>query len=173
MNLGDLKYTLNETKTDFHGTLFNSEISVDDNFETIKNKINSVFTSAANYYLAESLDKSYFELAKKPLWVDYEIEPEKIIYRGFEALVKVDLNENISLLRPYVYIENSHVTDLKDGSVLEINDDFRKTMNSLQLEILDEAIEKLESRTADFFSKIWTIEKQRINKWIKVSKIKG
>jgi len=147
-NLSDCK-TLNETK------------------ETIRN----VFDKADKYAEVNKLKYKYFQLAKKPLWEELEINTQHFILKGFDAYINVDLTESLEYIKPFVVIQNGNVENLKDGQRIEINEKFISSLIPLQREIFLESLNKIEKETIMTLKKVWQVEKQRIDKWAKTCKI--
>ena len=114
----------------------------------------------------------YIQMAEEPLWVGISVKPEHFIYRGFDAYVAMDLTENIDDIKPYVIIQNSNVSDLKNGQRLEINENFIKSLNDFQRDIFKESLAIVEQRGVNTLKKIWKFEKERMNRWIQTCEIK-
>lgn len=170
MNLGKLYEKVQTHDSGFISKLINENLETN-NLENVKQKIKTILNEADKYAADNDFKYKYIQMAKEPLWVDVQVKPEHFIYQGFDAYVAVDLKESIDDIIPYVIIQNNNVESLKDGQTMEINTDFRKSLNTFQREIFEEALATVEARTVKTLQKVWQYEKQRLDKWISASKI--
>lgn len=171
MNLRKLQERIETSQDTFLKEYQTISMNEEKNVQSIAQKFINLLENANRFANNNDLDYKYLEVAKAPLWSDFEVEPESFIYQGFDAKVVVDLSENLNNLKPFVIVQNNNVKDLKEGQRFEINDDFIKTMNPLQQEIFKEALEAVENRATTIMKKVWKVEQQRLDKWVKTSKI--
>lgn len=171
MKLGKLYESFTNPDTDFLKLYQSNDLSACTTLLETKKMIQHVFEQADNYALNNKLKYKYFELAKKPLFEELEIQSVHFILKGFDAYIGVDLTESLDEIKPFVIVRNSCVDDLKNGQRIEITDDFVKSLNSLQREIFLESLAKVENDTVSQIKKVWKLEQQRIDKWVKTCKI--
>jgi hypothetical protein len=69
-------------------------------------------------------------------------------------------------------LQNDNVDQLSKEQRINIDEGFINSLNELQRAIFSEALERIEKQTVDKLQKVWSLEKQRIDKWVKTSKIK-
>ena len=172
MRLGNLKEKLETTDNSTFLKMYQTETLTECNtVSSFMEKAQRIFTEADNYAETNDLKYKYLQLAQKPLWNDFTVEPEGFIYQGFEANVGVDLSESIDNIKLFVTIQNNNVGDLKEGQRIEINSDFIDGLNDLQKEIFLEAKATVEKRATDILKKVWIYEKERIDRWVKTCNI--
>lgn len=171
MKLGKLYESFTSPDTDFLKLYQNEDLMECKTLCETKQTIQKVFDSANGYAKNNKLKYTYFQLAESPLWESLEVEPQHFILKGFDAYIKIDLTESLENIKPYVEVQNNNVGYLKDGQRIEINDEFIKSLNPLQREIFLESLKKVENETVVKMQKVWKLEQQRIDKWVKTCKI--
>ena len=173
MRLGKLQKSFTTPDTDFLRLYQTEDLKKCKSLNEVKETIQHVFTEADNYAENNSLQYKYFQLAKKPLWEQHELEvtPQHFILGGFDAYIKIDLTESIENIKPFVIVQNSNVSSLKDGQRIEIDEKFIKSLNELQREIFVNSLMKVEQDTLKKLKGIWDLEQKRIDKWVKTCKI--
>ena len=173
MRLGKLQESFTMPDTDFLRLYQTENLNNCETLNEVKETIQKVFTEADNYAVNNHLQYKYFQLAKKPLWEQHEIEitPQHFILKGFDAYVHIDLSESLEDIKPFVIVQNSNVSSLKYGQRIEINEEFIKSLNDLQRQIFLESLNKVENETVEKIKNIWIVEQKRIDKWIKTCKI--
>lgn len=167
MRLGLLNEKLQTHDASFVQRLITENLDEVDTIKEIKDRLKEIMSESNTYAEDNNFKYKYLELAQEPLWVDVMVESEHFIYQGFDAYVSIDLKENIDDITPYVVIQNNNVSSLKDGQTIEINEEFKSSLNDLQREIFEEALSKVETKTVKTLKKVWQFEKQRMDKWIK------
>lgn len=172
MKLGELYESYTTPHTEFLRLYQQSNLMECETLDETKQKVKQIFLEADNYANENKLEYRYFDLAKAPLWHEIEIEPEHFILKGFDAYINVDLKESIEDIKPFVSIQNDNVDQLSKEQRIDIDEGFINSLNELQRAIFSEALERIEKQTVDKLQKVWSLEKQRIDKWVKTSKIK-
>jgi len=170
LNLQKL-YEKLETNNDGFLSMYQQETLDGLTFGEIKEKMSKIFTEADNYAETNDLEYKYFQLAKKPLWNDLVVESSPFIYQGFDARVIIDMDQKLDDLNPVVTIQNNNVGALNEEQQITIDDTFVVGLNDLQKGIFEQALAEVNERVVEQFKQIWTVEKQRIDKWIKTCKI--
>lgn len=171
MRLGKLYESYSTPDTDFIRLYQQTDLKECYTLTETKNTLNNIFLEADSYAVNNKLEFKYFQLAKYPLWESLNIEKQYFIYKGFDAWINIDMTEKIENIKPYIIVQNNNVSNLQEGQRIEINDDFMKSLNKLQLEIFEEALNKLETETIEKMKKVWILEQQRLDKWLKTTKI--
>lgn len=171
MRLGKLYESYSTPDTDFIRLYQQTDLTECYTLTETKNILNNIFLEADSYAVNNKLEFKYFQLAKYPLWESLNIEKRYFIYKGFDAWINIDMTEKIENIKPYIIVQNNNVSNLQEGQRIEINDDFIKSLNKLQLEIFEEALNKLETETIEKMKKVWILEQQRLDKWLKTTKI--
>lgn len=171
MRFGKLNETLQTHNSSFVKKLINENLDEVDTIKEIKDRLKELMNEADNYAKENHLKHKYLELAQEPLWVNVKVEPEHFIFKGFDAYVAMDLTENIDNIKPYVIIHNNNVKTLENGQVIAIADEFISDLNDFQRTIFEEALSVVENRSVETLKKVWNYEKERINKWIRISEI--
>lgn len=136
-----------------------------------KETIQKVFDEADKYATNNKLKYKYFQLANKPLWEEVKVTKQHFILKGFDAHICIDLSESLENIKPYVMVQNNNVDYLKDGQRIEIDEEFVKSLNHLQRDIFLESLKKVEDETVEKLQRVWSLEQQRIDKWVKTCKI--
>lgn len=172
MRLGKLYESFTTPDTDFLRLYQTETLTECKTLNETKKTIQKVFLEADNYANNNKLQYKYFELAKTPLWEELEINQQHFILKGFDAYINVDLTESIENIKPFVVVQNGNVGNLENGQRIEINEEFINSLIPLQKEIFLEALQKVEDETVNKLQKVWKIEQQRIDKWVKTCKIK-
>ncbi len=171
MKLGKL-YESYTTNNSIFLNLYQQELLTECNtLNETKSTIKKVLNEADKYAENNKLKYKYFQLAKEPLWVDVIVESQHFIYQGFDAYISVDLNNVIDDITPYVVVQNSNVSSMNDGQTIAITEAFITGLNDLQREIFLESLEKVENETVNKLKAVWSIEKERIDKWVKTTEI--
>lgn len=170
MNLRKL-YEQYETNNDGFLSMYQQETLEGLSFDEIKEKVSEIFTEADNYAETNNLEYKYFQLAKKPLWNELVVESSPFIYQGFDARVIIDMDQKLDDLLPVVAIQNNNVGALETEQQIIIDEAFVNGLNDYQKEIFDKALSEVNTRIVEQFKQIWTVEQQRIDKWIKTCKI--
>lgn len=171
MKLGKLYESFTSPDTDFLRLYQQTTLMECKTLEDTKKTMKNVFVEADNYAANNKLQYKYFQLAKKPLWEELDVESQHFILKGFDAYINIDLTEELDNIKPFVVVQNDNVKDLSQGQRLEINEEFVKSLNELQREIFLEALGKVEAETVSKMQKVWKLEQQRIDKWVKTTKI--
>jgi len=173
VRLGKLQESFTNPDTNFIRLYQTEDLKKCKSLNEVKETIQRVFTEADNYAANNCLKYTYFQLAKRPLWEQHEIEitPQHFILKGFDAYINVDLTESIEKVTPFIIVRNSNVSSLEDGQRIEITEDFIKSLNPLQQEIFLEALGRVEHETVEKLQNVWNLEQQRIDKWIKTCKV--
>jgi hypothetical protein len=172
MRLGQLSEKLQKHDSSFVKRLITENLDDVDTIKEIRDRLKEIMSEADNYATDNDFKYKYIQIAQKPLWSDLSVKPEHFIYQGFDAHVAMDLTENIDEIKPYVVVQNSNVSSLKDGQRLEINEDFRKSLNDFQREIFEESLAVVEQRGVNALKKVWQFEKERIDKWVTTCEVK-
>ena len=170
MNLKKL-YESYETNNDVFLSMYQQETLEGLSFEEMKERVNEIFIEADKYAETNNLEYKYFQLAKKPLWTELVVESSPFIYQGFDAKVIIDMDVELSELSPKVSIQNNNVGALKEDQFIKIDNEFTENLKEYQVDIFKVALNEVNSRIEEQFKEIWTVEKQRIDKWIKTCKI--
>ncbi len=171
MKLGRLYESFTTPDTDFLRMYQTEDLMECKTLSETKNTIQKVFEAADKYAENNKLKYKYFQLANTPLWEEVEVEPQHFILKGFDAYIRINLSESLENIKPYVMVQNNNVDYLKDGQTIEINESFIKSLNPLQREIFLEALKKVEDEAVDKLQRVWKLEQQRIDKWVKTCKI--
>lgn len=171
MKLGKLYESFTTPDIDFIRQYQTEDLSGCKTLNETKETVQSVFDAADKYATDNNLQYTYFQLAKTPLWENMSITPQHFILKGFDAYINVDLTEALKDIKPFVVVQNKNVDDLKNGQRIEIDEAFIKSLIPLQKEIFLEALKVVENEAMEKMSKVWVIEKQRIDKWVKTCKI--
>ena len=166
------KWKIQSHNNSFVKKLNNENLDDVDTIKEIRDRLKEIMLESDNYAEDNNFKYRYIQMAQEPLWVGISVKPEHFIYKGFDAYVTMDLTENIDGINPYVVVQNSNVSDLKDGQRLEINDDFIKSLNDFQRDIFKESLAIVEQRGVNVLKKVWKFEKERMNKWIQTCEIK-
>lgn len=172
MKLGKLYENFTTPDTDFLRLYQTEDLIGCKTLTETKKTIQKVLKEADVYAENNKLQYKYFQLAKKPLWEEFEINEQHFIFKGFDAYINVDLTESLDSIKPFVVVQNGNVDNLKSGKRIEINEQFIKDLVPLQKEIFLEALQKIENDTVATLQKVWKVEQQRIDKWVKTCKIK-
>jgi hypothetical protein len=171
MKLGKLYESFTTPETDFLRLYQTEDLSGCKTLNETKDTIKNIFSEADNYANNNKLEYKYFQLAKKPLWEELEINQQHFILKGFDAYINIDLTESLNNITPFVVVQNGNVKDLENGQRIEINESFIRSLIPLQKEIFLEALTLIEDETMSKLKKVWKIEQQRIDKWVKTCKI--
>ena len=173
MRLGKLQESFTNPDTTFLSMYQTEDLKGCNTLNEVKETIQSVFTEADIYAKNNKLAHTYFQLAGEPLWEQHEIEvePQHFILKGFDAYITIDLTETLENMKPYVLVQNSNVSSLKDGQRVEITESFVKSLNELQREIFTKSLTKVETEAVKKLKNIWGLEQKRIDKWVKTCKI--
>ncbi len=171
MKLGKLYESYTTPDTEFLRLYQSEDLSGCKTLVETKNTIHKIFESADRYAENNKLKYKYFQLANKPLWEEIEVEQQHFILKGFDAHITIDLTESLENIKPFVLVQNNNVDFLKEGQRVEIDESFIKSLNPLQREIFLEALAKVENDAVNKIQKVWKLEQQRIDKWVKTCKI--
>lgn len=171
MKLGKLYESFTTPDTDFIRLYQTQDLSECNTLNEIKEKIKIIFNEAEVYAKNNNLKYTYFQLAKAPLFEELEIKEQYFILKGFDAYINIDLAESLENIIPFVVVQNSNIQNLKNGQRLEITEDFINSLVPLQKDIFLEALQKIEDETVSKLKKVWKLEQQRIDKWVKTCKI--
>jgi len=166
MKFGSLQESLDTYDTGFLREFRSEDLSEAKSVKEIKNISNQIFESANEFAEVNKIDK-YFDLAQKPLWESIEVEPEEFIFKGFNAKLCYDMEK----LEPYVVVQNNNISNLKEGQIFTVSE-VVNDLNELQQQIFNEALDTIEERAVDKLKKVWNVEKERIEKWIKFTEVK-
>lgn len=169
MKLGKLYDTYNTPDNDFLKLYQQTTLIECTSLIEIKQKIGKIFLEADNYAINNKMKYKYFQLANKPLWEELSIDKQYFIYKGFDAWIDIDMQSKNIL--PHVIVKNNNVSNLQEGQILDIDDTFLKSLNELQRKLFLESLSKLENEVVDKIKKVWSLEQQRIDKWVKTTKI--
>ena len=170
MNLRKL-YEQYETNNDGFLSMYQQETLEGLSFDEIKEKVSEIFTEADKYAETNNLEYKYFQLATKPLWTELVVESSPFIYQGFDAKVVIDMDQKLDELAPIVAIQNNNVSALETEQTIKIDEAFITGLNDYQKAIFEQALTEVNERIVEQFKQIWTVEQQRIDKWIKTCKI--
>lgn len=170
MNLRKL-YEQYETNNDGFLSMYQQETLEGLSFDEIKEKVSEIFTEADKYAETNNLEYKYFQLATKPLWTELVVESSPFIYQGFDAKVVIDMDQKLDELAPIVAIQNNNVSALESEQTIKIDEAFITGLNDYQKAIFEQALTEVNERIVEQFKQIWTVEQQRIDKWIKTCKI--
>lgn len=171
MKLGKLYESFSSPDTDFLRLYQTKDLSECKTLDETKKTIQNIFEQADKYAINNNLKYKYFQLADKPLWESVEVEQQHFILKGFDAFISIDLTESLENIKPFVLIQNNNVDFLKNGQRVEIDESFINSLNPLQRKIFLESLEKVENETVYKMQKVWKLEQQRIDKWVKTCKI--
>lgn len=171
MKLGKLYETFSAPDTAFLRLYQTEDLSGCKTLDEIKQTIDNIFCEANNYAENNNLKYKYMQLAKTPLWESLEIKGQHFILKGFDAYINVDLTETLENIKPFVVVHNNNVTDLENGQRIEIDDDFVNSLIPLQKDIFFESLQKVENETVSKLKKVWKLEQQRMDKWVKTCNI--
>lgn len=172
MRLGQLSDKLETHNSTFVSKLIKENLDDVNTLKEIRDRLKEIMSESDIYAEDNSFKYKYIQMAQEPLWTGINIEPAHFIYQGFDAYVSIDLTENLDTIVPYVVIHNNNVIDLKDGQRIEITPEFKDGLNPLQKEIFEEALGLVENRTVKTLKKVWSFEKDRMNKWVRTCEIK-
>lgn len=171
MRLGKLYESYSTPDTDFIKLYQQTDLTECQTLLETKSILNHIFLEADSFAINNKLEFKYFQLAKYPLWESLNIEKQHFIYKGFDAWIEIDMTEKIENIKPYIIVQNNNVSNLQEGQRIEIDDEFIKSLNKLQLEIFEESLKKIETETNEKMKKVWILEQQRLDKWLKTTKI--
>ena len=165
MKLGKLQESLRHSNSAFLSLYQQQDLSLCETLDETKETIRMVFEAADDYARSNSLKHKYFELAKKPLWESLEIDSRHFILQGFDAHIAISLSESLDSMVPYIVVAKNNIEKY------EITDEFIESLNPLQRGIFLKELQELETETVSLLQKVWKIEQQRIDKWVKTSKV--
>lgn len=171
MKLGKLCESFTTPDTDFLRLYQTQDLSDCKTLNETKQTVKNIFAQADKYAINNNLKYKYFQLANKPLWEEVEVEPQHFILKGFDAFISIDLTESLENIKPFVIVQNNNVDFLKCGRRIEIDESFINSLNPLQREIFVESMNKVEEEAVSKIKKVWKLEQQRIDKWVKTCKI--
>ena len=171
MKLGKLYESFIAPDTDFLRLYQTKDLSECKTLTDTKKTIQNIFEEADKYAINNKLKYKYFQLANKPLWEELEVDQQHFILKGFDAYISIDLTESLENIKPFVLVQNNNVDFLKEGQRVEIDESFIKSLNPLQREIFLESLAKVENEAVSKIQKVWKLEQQRIDKWVKTCKI--
>ncbi len=171
MRLGKLYESYTTPDTDFIRLYQQTDLNECLSLNMTKDKINNVFLEADKFAVNNKLKYKYFQLAGTPLWEELDIEKQYFIYKGFDAWITINMTEKCENIKPYVIVQNNNVSKLQEGQRIEIDETFIKSLNPLQLEIFEESLRRLETEATNKMKKVWILEQQRLDKWVKTTKI--
>lgn len=165
MKLGKLYENFTTPNSGFLNLFRNQDLSLCETLEEVKETMQQVFEAADDYAEANHLSHKYFDLAKRPLLESIEIESRHFIIKGFDARIAINLSESIENIKPYVVIANN------DIEKFDINQEFVESLIPLHRELFLKELSLLEQETVDSIKKVWKLEQQRIDKWLKHCKV--
>jgi len=171
MKLGKLYENFNASHSEFLNMYRNNDLMNCKTLKDIKENLKAIFEEADNYAKAKNLKFKYFDLAKKPLWEGLDIDSRYFILKGFDAYIKIDLNESLDDIVPYVFVLNENTNHLKAGQVFEINEELVESLVPYQKQLFLEELKKLEDETVSTLQKVWDMERKRIDKWVDTCKV--
>jgi hypothetical protein len=165
MKLGKLYESFTASNSDFLSLYQQQDLMLCETLEETKETIRTVFEAADDYAISNNLKHKYFELAKKPLWESLEIDSRHFILQGFDAHIAISLSESLDSMVPYIVVAKN------DIEKYDITDEFIESLNKLQREIFLKELHELETETVSMLQNVWKMEQQRIDKWVKTSKV--
>ena len=171
MKFGELNECFSSENSEFIRLYQTVDVDGCESIKEFKEIMEYVFECADNYAENNKLKYKYFDLAKAPLWTDLEINARNFILKGYDANIVVDLKESFFDITPFIMIENIGYGVSECEQRINIDDDLVGSMIPYQKELFLEEVSIMEKEILEKLKKVWLLEKQRIDKWVKTCKI--